>query len=418
MNKSALFLACLAFVGHARRVQPSIQLSQSSLSAESHKPMKMNETSTIPQSLVQVAASAGDNLWQNKDVQRVLMLLCMIAIGKVLQARFPDAEAGAIQKMLLQFLVPATLFKGLSKEKIEVSHLAYIAGGVALVLARIAAATMASYSALGKSSQKERAKMRRTAIFEISTMASALSVLPFLGEFVGPEYVGLGGMVDLPMKLYMLIFMPVLLKQFGESSGTAGAEESKGKAMAILKQLVKDPITMSLVLGIVVAMVTSGGGTAVFGFAGKALDALAGAQTPVLFLLIGLKLKLQSSTPLFCVVLLLATQGFLLLIVWVALLIFSPSDTIAKFIILFSQGAPSVVGMGVIASAAGSGVQGYSKDFAFDIVGLAFPISSFIQCFAGIMGQTYQSVLPLVGIVLLAVAAGLRVIFNGRFQEA
>mmetsp|Transcript_52421 Transcript_52421/g.92098 ORF Transcript_52421/g.92098 Transcript_52421/m.92098 type:complete len:415 (+) Transcript_52421:47-1291(+) len=414
MQGIALLLACLACAGQGRRVQPSIK----------EFTMKMNDTAPIPQSLAQVQQASGqssssgaENLWTNKDVQRVLMLLCMIAIGKILQGRFPDAESNAIQKMLLQFLVPATLFKGLSKEKIEARHLAYIAGGVGMVLARFVSAAAASYAVLG-SGGKERSTMRRTAMFEISTMASALSVLPFLGEFVGPEYVGLGGMVDLPMKLYMLIFMPVLLKQMGESSGTAAAGDSKGKAMAILTQLVKDPITMSLVLGIVTAMVTEGGGTAVFGFAGKALDALAGAQTPVLFLLIGLKLKLQSKTPLFCVVLLFAAQGVLLIIVWVVVLILRPSDTIAKFIILFSQGAPSVVGMGVIAAAAGSGVQGYSKDFAFDIVGLAFPISSFMQCFAGIMGGTYQSIVGIVGIVLIAIAGGLRVIFAGNFKEA
>merc|ERR1719386_20244 len=135
------------------------------------------------------------------------------------------------------------------------------------------------------------------------------------------------------MKLYMLIFMPVILKQCGESTGTASSDGGGGKFLGILTQLVKDPITMSLVLGIVVAAITDGGGTAVFGFAGKALDTLAGAQTPVLFLLIGLKLKFQSKTPLFCVVLLLATQGILLIIVWLGVLIAQPSDTIAKFII-------------------------------------------------------------------------------------
>lgn len=390
-------------------------------------------------------------LWKNKDVQRVLMLLFMILVGKTLQARFPDKESNAIQKMLLQFLVPATLFKGLSKEKIQPSHLAYIGGGVFLVLGRLLAATIVSYAtfsggskkpqpppnpppAAGMSSRpaaaasppaeanagasKDMATLRRTAIFEISTTASALSVLPFLAEFVGPEYVGLGGMVDLPMKLYMLLIMPILLKSCGEGSGAASSESSGGKAMAIVTQLVKDPITMSLVLGIAMAMLTEGAGTKALGFLGRAFDALAGAQTPVLFLLIGLKLKFESSTPLFCVVLLLATQGVLLILVWAALLILQPSDTIAKFIILFSQGAPSVVGMGVIASAANSGVGGYSKDFAFDIVGMAFPISSFIQCFAGIMGSTYPSVAGIVGVVLVGIAAGVRLIFKGKFQEA
>jgi len=423
MQIIAFLFACLVCAGHGRRVQPANLLAQSNLSSEVQKPLQVNQNASLFHSLAELSQSsgqsstgAGADLWKNKDVQRVLMLLTIIAIGKILQGRFPDAESNAIQKMLLQFLVPATLFKGLSKEVIDASKLLYIGGGVLLVLGRLTASVLASYGSFGSSAQGEKAKLRRTAVFEISTTASALSVLPFLGEFVGPEYVGLGGMVDLPMKLYMLLILPVLLKQFGESSGAASNEPQKGKALAILTQLVKDPITMSLVLGIVVAAITNGGGTATFGFAGKALDALAGAQTPVLFLLIGLKLKFQSKTPLFCVVLLLATQGILLIIVWLGVLIAQPSDTIAKFIILFAQGAPSVVGMGVISSAAASGVQGYSKDFAFDIVGLAFPISSFMQCFGGIMGASYQNVCGVVGAGLIVIAAGMRVVFSAQFQ--
>jgi len=499
MSKIFFVLACLTCVGQGRRVQPSLEALRPALDSQkvvetiptSHSLAEVADDSneTAPEPVPEPAAAPAAepvpepvpepapepvpapappvpapapkatnpaaSLWANKDVQRVLTLLFIICIGKVLQGRFPDKEANAIQKMLLQFLVPATLYKGLSKEKIQPSHLAYIGGGFFLVLGRLAAATLVSYATLGGGSKKAQTEtttnaatrpaagfssrpaapattpppaagaskdmpaLRRTAIFEISTTASALSVLPFLAEFVGPEYVGLGGMVDLPMKLYMLLVMPVLLKSCGESSGGSGSSESSGgKALAIATQLVKDPITMSLVLGIAMAMLTDGAGTAALGFLGKALDALAGAQTPVLFLLIGLKLKFESSTPLYCIVLLLGVQGVLLVMVYVALLILHPSDTIAKFVILFSQGAPSVVGMGVIASAAASGVAGYSKDFAFDIVGMAFPISSFIQCFAGIMGASYPSVCGIVGVVLIGLAAGLRVLFNSKFQEA
>eukprot|EP00928_Gymnodinium_smaydae_P018949 TRINITY_DN1721_c0_g1_i2.p1 TRINITY_DN1721_c0_g1~~TRINITY_DN1721_c0_g1_i2.p1 ORF type:complete len:444 (-),score=76.58 TRINITY_DN1721_c0_g1_i2:320-1651(-) len=361
---------------------------------------------------------AAPSLWHNPDVQRVLMLLCVIGFGKLLQSRFPNKDAGAIQKMLLQFLVPATLFKGLSKEKIESSHLIYLQGGFLLVLARIVASVIVSYAAFGTSTGSERAALRRTAIFEISTMASALSVLPFVKEFVSEGYVGVGGMVDLPMKLYMLLAMPALLRKFGEQSGDATSSTQGGmNVKAILLQLSTDPITLSLVFGIVTAMLTDGKGTGALGFVGKALDTLAGAQSPVLFLLIGLKLKFESSTPIFSIVLLLGTQGVLLIMLRLALLIVQPGAEVMKFMILFAQGAPSVVGMGVITAAATQGVKGYSTDFAFDIVGLAFPISSFMQCFAGILGDSYPSAMGYVGVALVSIAAVLRVIFSNRFLE-
>lgn len=354
-----------------------------------------------------------ETLWKNQDVQRVLMLLTIIVMGKLLQQRFPAKDAEPVQRMLLQFLVPATLFKGLSKEKIEPGHLVYIAGGCGMVLVRL----FCSYivSCLVMSSQDP--KLRRTAFFQIGTMASALSVLPFLGEFVGHEYVGLGGMVDLPMKLYMLILMPILLRNCGGSGAPASSSQA-ARGPGIVAQLLKDPITLSMIFGFAMALISGGAGTRALGFAGQAIDKLAEAQTPVLFLLIGLKLKFESSTPLYCIVLLMASQGFLLLCVY-GIVKFAPlSEVLKRFVILFAQGAPSVVGMGVIASAVKSGVQGYSTEFAFDIVGMAFPISSFMQCLAGILGNAYEEIMPFVAGGLIAFALLLRCIFSRKFKMA
>jgi hypothetical protein len=353
------------------------------------------------------------SLWASPDVQRVLKLLFIIALGKLLQARFPGKDANVVQTLLLQFLVPATLFKGLSKETIELSHMKYVAGGVLFVCSRTLASLVASYGVLGGSMQSERAALRRTAIFEISTTASALSVLPFITAFLGDSWVGSAAIVDLPMKLYMLILMPVFLKMFGENSG--GGDDGPGISAA-LEKLLKDPITLSLLFGILVAVVTDGGGTKALGFAGKAVDALAEAQTPVLFLLIGLKLSFTSSTPLFCVVLLLATQGILLIMVNLLVLLLNPDESMAMFIAFFAQGAPSVVGMGVITQTIKSGVKGYSSDFAFDIVGMAFPISSLMQCSVGVVGTSYPKTCGAFGVVLLLVAAAIRIGCDSVFK--
>jgi hypothetical protein len=207
--------------------------------------------------------------------------------------------------------------------------------------------------------------------------------------------------------------MPVLLKMFGEKSDAAG--EAGAGMGAALEKLVKDPISLSLVFGILVSLITGGGGTKALGFPGKAIDALASAQTPVLFLLIGLKLSFQSKTPLFCVVLLLATQGVLLLIVNFIALALQPGEEEAMFMAFFAQGAASVVGMGVITQTIKSGVQGYSSDFAFDVVGMAFPISSLMQCSVGVVGESYPRVCGLIGLVLIALAATLRIAFNSTF---
>lgn len=300
--------------------------------------------------------------------------------------------------------------------KFELEHMMYIVGGVLLVLARLLSSMLVSYATFGRGSGTENAKLRRSAIWEMSSTASGMSIFPFITEFVGVEYVGLASVFDLPMKVYTFIMMPFLVRSFGESS-SASSNSQGGKVLPALVALVKDPLTMSVIVGMAWAGFTDGAGTQPLGFVGKAIDTMAQAQTPCLFLLIGLKLTFASRTPLFCVTLLLGTQGVLLLMAWLVVLILSPGDTMAQFIILFTQGAPKFNVVGFMQAALNSGVVGYSPDFALDILGLAFPISSFMQCFAGVMGTSYVSIVGIVGAVLVAISVGLRVTFKSQFQE-
>jgi len=359
------------------------------------------------------------NPLHSPQVQQLCVLLCIVAVGRILQKRFPSADASAIQKFLLQVCVPALLFKGLSSEAVSLSHLAYICGGVVVVLVRLGCSTLVSLAVMGRSSSGEQAKLRRTAQFEMSTCALGLSVLPYLSEFVSVELVGKAGMVDLPMKLYFLIVVPVLVRKFGEGSPTSStAASSGGAAMSIVSQLANDPISIALVLGIVTAALTEGGGTPALGFVGKAVDVLASLQTPILFFLIGAKLKLEGNTPLFSFMLLLANQGVLLILVQVVVLVSSPEDDMKQFITFLVQGAPSIITMGVIKAATDSGVQGYAPDFAFDLVGMGFPMLALLQVSAGVVGPAYSDVAGLIGLVLIAIAASLRCVYRGRFSPA
>merc|ERR1719162_2739497 len=120
---------------------------------------------------------------------------------------------------------------------------------------------MVTYAVFGRSPEGEVGKLRRTALFQLGTTAAGQSVLPFLGELIGQQYVGLGGMVDLPMKLYMIAMMPSVLKAVG---GTSASSSTPSVARAILSAF-KDPVTLSLILGIVTAFVTNGGGIKVMG---------------------------------------------------------------------------------------------------------------------------------------------------------
>jgi hypothetical protein len=179
--------------------------------------------------------------------------------------------------------------------------------------------------------------------------------------------------------------------------------------------LLKDPIPLSLIFGLAAAFITDGAGVQALGFAGKAVSALGVAQTPTLFLLIGFKLNMNSAMPLFSVTLLLAVQGILLIMTAALLFVFQPGDVLGLFALLFVQGAPSIVGMGVMKSVIDSGIGGYSADFAFDIVGLGFPISSLMQCLAGVMAESYINAAPFIGAGLIVIAAVMRIGFAPYF---
>mmetsp|Transcript_1635 Transcript_1635/g.2338 ORF Transcript_1635/g.2338 Transcript_1635/m.2338 type:complete len:483 (-) Transcript_1635:33-1481(-) len=368
----------------------------------------------LPPHALPPARAASPTMLSSSQAQ-VAMLFTIMGFGKILQGRFPGKEANVVQKLLLQFIVPATLFKGLASQTVAVSQLSFVAAGAGMVVARYVCSWLAAIAVFGKSSNPETSALRRTGAFQVSTMASALSVLPFVGEFVGAEYVGLGGLVDLPMKLYMLIVMPVLLKMQGEKSDDASADSSGGIGKTVSK-LLSDPISLSLILGLATSAATGGKGLAALGFVGKAINSLAGAQTAVLFLLIGLKLKLDSDSPLKSLVLLLGSQGALLVIASALCLAFPMGAAMQQFLLLFAQGSPSVVGLGVITAAATAGVKGYNSDFGFDIVALAFPISALLQCVAGVMGASYGPFAGVLGFAFMGAAAALRVINKSKFE--
>merc|ERR1719379_2508820 len=126
---------------------------------------------------------------------------------------------------------------------------------------------------------------------------------------------------------------------------------------------------MLLLGGVACSVIFKGNAVAKLGFAGLALETMAAAQTPVLFLLIGLKVSIDGATPSLCGVLLLLRHGLLMLIVKTFLILAGiTSMKIQLLIVLASQAANAMVGLAQISAAKDKGAKGYSTDFAFDII--------------------------------------------------
>jgi hypothetical protein len=416
----------LAGVGLARRVQMGTgsrgEMENDVLKpvvTEEHVPresmadvVKMRANSKDSVSAIPVEPEV-ESLWESRDVQRVLMLCSIAAFGKLLQGRFTNQEANVVQKVILQFLVPTVLFTGLSKEVIKASHMSYIIAGVVLVLVRIVTSVITAYAVFGPSNET----LRRTSAFMLPSIAAALSVLPFIAEFVGQEYVGFGGIVDLGMKVWMLLVMPLIVPVFADRSGDASNAPFTVVLVRALMGIITDPIPVAVMLGILTAILTNGGGVASLGFVGQAIVASSAGQTPLLFFLIGLKLKFDSASPLYCFVLLALNQGLLLILVYLTLLCVDPGPVVTKFMILFAHGAQSPVALNAIAGAVNAGVKGYSIEFSFDICAMAFMFASVLQCTAAVMGSSYNQASGPIGLMLITIAVVLRLLFAAKFKE-
>ena len=138
-------------------------------------------------------------------------------------------------------------------------------------------------------------------------------------------------------------------------------------------KLVTDPLNVSIISGLVVAATQTP--YSALGALGQAASLLASAQTPILFVLIGAKVKLTGATPLVCLSLLSLRHAACY--VYVAVFAFGTNEE-RMTLLLLAQAAVSVVGWGQIARAKDAGGH-YDVDLAFDIVGYSMPLTMALQ---------------------------------------
>ena len=355
-----------------------------------------------------------------------LALQVITAFGFWLRTKLSKADAGVVQKLLMSALVPAVLFTSLCNVKIDADSLSYVAGGIGLVLLQITVAHTAAYTVFGFNAStmtRKSLELRRTAAMELGTCAPALSVFAFVTEFVGPAFTAFASLIDLPMKTYILLVMPSILKARAprsdpsEAVPTDAPAASGGWMKAALAQL-KDPFNAAIIAGIALSLIFQGNAMAKLGFVGVAFKSLAAAQTPVLFLLIGLKVSIEGATPSLCAVLLLRRQGLLMMAVKTFLLICSiKSIEIQILITLASQAATSVIALGYFTNLRSQG-YGYAPDFAFDIIGISFPFTIIFNTAACLGGSAYIANMYPAGLALILLSGLLYKVSSNKIADS
>jgi hypothetical protein len=349
--------------------------------------------------------------YQAGGVQKVLELGVIAGVGASLREKL---DAKAVTSLLLNALVPPLIISSLSSLSVSAEMGYVLLSGVFLILLQIVAGELASRIVIDKGDDlADRATLRRTAAMQLGTMAPALSVLSFTREFVGPEYAGLAALADLPTKIYGLLLLPYYLRFRGTPKGDTEILVKTKKAPSWKRFLgaFKDPFNLAIASGLTLAAL--GRPVSSLEFVGKAVGSLAEAQTAILFLLIGLKLKFGGARAMLCLRLLLARHGFVGLATSAFLAAFiSPTDIATRLaIVLSSHAACSIIGFGQIAKVADE-MDGYDTDLALDIMGLSFPLTIVLNTVACLAGNQYVQALPVIGTLFLATSVGLGMLFS------
>lgn len=365
-------------------------------------------TSALSLSLTEVGSLVQTG-YHTAGVQKVLELGVIAGIGASLRYKL---DAKAITTLLLSALVPAVIVSSLSTLRLSAEMGLVVLMGLLLTIAQIAAGELASRIVVKKSANTKAGRtIRRTAAMQLGSMAPALSVFSFLREFVGTEYAGLAALADIPSKLYILIFIRNYLRFRGVAKEESAQQEKKSSKLEKARSAFKDPFNQAIVTGLGLAAI--GRPVPTLGFFGAALKSLQQAQTAVLFLLIGLKLKWGGERPKLCMRLLLARHGFMNLMTSLFLgTVLSASGSSAKLAaVLCSQAACSIIAYGQMNTVAEE-VEGYDTDLAFDIVALSYPMTIGLNTAACLAKDTYVKALPVMGVGFLLLSTIL-----GKFRR-
>lgn len=147
------------------------------------------------------------------------------------------------------------------------------------------------------------------------------------------------------------------------------------------------------------------------GFVGSAVRMLASAQTPVLFLLVGMRFRVSGARPALVGALLLARHGLIALCVAAFFRVAGVVDPGARLTaVLSSQAASSIIAFGQVDAASRRRPPlGYDASLAFEIVGLSFPLTIALNTLACVAGAAYVDRIGEVGAALLACSAAVYV---------
>lgn len=341
--------------------------------------------------------------------QKAASFILLIGMGYLLRGKLKDKKAiMGIRGLIMHGLLPAVIFKGLVGVRLDWDtaflpgvNLAHIA---VQLLVGMAVATIVS---TGQGLHETRA--RATLAFMSSTFAPGLSAFVFIKEFA-PTAMGMGALMDLSSKFYLLVILPALMRPvYGAEESASPAKVHAGPTLAATVAAAAEPLNLAILAGLGMSLL--GLSVASLGPLGAAVDLLASAQSPVLFIFLGLSISAGGAGPIICVCLARAAVAQVSAHGIILLLGLGGDEALA--LTLMFQSAASVVGLAQLEKAAAAGNNASHTELALNLVSYSFPVSIAYQVAAAVFGESYVDRLPQVAAASAAAAVGVALIGLG-----
>ena len=181
-------------------------------------------------------------------LQKTLSILLLIGIGILMKKKIKQKEQlGGIKTLILSIALPATIFIALLKINIEpeLFMLPIMALGFNLIMFGLA------YLVLPKLGVSKMGADHKTLIMLFGSLAPGLSCFPFIVEYLGEETLAWAALADVGNKVYGLIILYMIAMHWYLSIHQKDQKvSSKEKIKSLLLSLIKEPINMVLVVGL------------------------------------------------------------------------------------------------------------------------------------------------------------------------
>ncbi|MFT6879561.1 MAG: putative permease [Arcticibacterium sp.] len=246
----------------------------------------------------------------NEAILKTLTLVLLIGIGLALKKKFGSKDKiNGIKEVVLSVALPSIIFIALMKINLDVSLIFVPLLAIAFnMLMFIITPTALSAFGISKTSSSAR-----TLTLLIPSLAPGLSCFPFVIEFLGDESLALGAMADIGNKFFGLIFLYIIAMNMSLKNTGAAKSNVKEKITSLLGSLVKEPINIILILGIILLA---------FGVNYQTLPEIvtsvfnktSSLMTPMVLIFIGLAVKLKEGNKKLVFSLLMMRAGISLIL--------------------------------------------------------------------------------------------------------